>query len=124
MSESDTDRRDFWWLDDVTSLAVVILLFTLAVAVIAVAVYVVVTGAVDLSSSVNVVGTIDVSLIVYGSLVLVAYGLRVVLSDIYGEKDVSDASENFTNTLQDAQSMRNGRDAVNSASDGGDDGGD
>lgn len=101
VDKSDTDRRDFWWLDDITSLGFITLIFLTILGGVSVVVYSAVTGAFDLGANIQVVGTIDISFLYYALIML----LVVVLYDIYGRRDVKQAVDDTVDTAEDADDL-------------------
>lgn len=99
--KSDTDRRDAWWLDDLTSILIVGLVIIGALAVLGAFAYGVATGSIQLNADIEFTGTIPVGTIVMAVLAGLAWMVYVAFTDIYGSKDVEQATEELQDIRDD-----------------------
>lgn len=108
--KSDTDRRDLWWLDDATSLVIVGLVITTLLALLAGSAYAVTTGAVDVDTRIQIAGTIPIDTILLGVLAGIGWMVYVAFTDIYGARDVTEATDSYRSVTEDADTPRPDRD--------------
>lgn len=91
-------ERDAPWLDDVVSLTIVAIVVLGLAGLIAALGYLLATGSVDaqITTDITVVGTIPIGHILLGVLGFVGWMVYVAFTDIYGRREVQQATEDMS----------------------------
>lgn len=98
---SDNDApgrdRDWWWLDDLTSLLAVIVTVLLVLGSVGGTIWLLASGTiptdVEVTGEVELVGTIPVGIIITGTFTGIAILVSIILRDIYGRRRVERATD-------------------------------